>query len=588
MKIDKKKVKRYIYDAVSIQNPSKPGEVPMRFTPLQDGFFWTSKAYDLSGHQDYSVKPRQIGFSTLNMCFIIAVMILYPGFSVLWVSQDEENAKTIRRKWDVILDSVLNSKLSGITRSDIKRRNDTEFVLHNGSSISFTFAGNTKQESKGTGRGGTIHFAVFTESAYWPHAREAYEALMPSMEHSMPSAVWDSTPNGVYGDGEFFYSRVQKVLSGKLDGAVHFWPWWTEKRYSYILSPGEFDIMSNTLTPNERHIVDEYGVTINQIKWRRKKIEDSGGLDVFLEIYPETMEEAFRTPGSSVFDKSVLATTRRRLSIGKIGVPIDIRPALEARGLLQEGFDPLLQESSTDPAAQFYAAFYADPSDRSRAPFTLGGDTAEGVTDGDPSSAVVTDRNGQPAAVVNGLYTPIQFASVVSRISRLYNTVNYIEDQSTGPEVHRLLRGEMSKSDIASYQVHSSMAEVTASVLEKNNVATRPALVGLLLESVNKGFIELSDPLLLSQAYTFVRSDIGKVGHAPGCHDDALLAYAISLRGRERSLVASGVSGLFNIQDVGFKERYEYLEIGTTQKREEKRRSKPSQADGRSSIFDIL
>lgn len=589
--VSKNDIKRFIYDCVSIQNPSSAGSIPLRFTPIQDQFFWSSRAYGLEGFQDYSVKPRQIGFSTENMAFIIACMCLYPGFNALWVSQDEDNARTIRRKWDVIVDSVLNSRLSSISKGDVKRRNDSEFVLRNGSRISFTYAGDTKREAKGTGRGDTTHFAVFTECAYWSHAREAYEALIPGLEHSNPSIVWDSTPNGMFGEGEFFYTRVMKVLSGYLEGRVYFWPWYTEKRYAMELSIGEEDSIKKSLTPEERHLVDVVGIGISQIKWRRNKISDLGDIDVFLEIYTETLDEAFRAPGKSVFSKFVLGKTRRKLAAKMYPQPIDITPFIEDSGLSGTAVDLILQQTMDEKKIN-QSRFYIEPGSQCDGPLILGVDTSEGVDDGDPCCLVMINREGRPLYVGQYLATPIVIADIVSVVQWLYKCDVYIEDQSTGSEVSRLLRMQISKEDLEKYNLSPLMEEGVHSIMIKNNVATRPVVIGLLLEIVNKMFIELSDPLLVSQAGTMTRSDDGKVQAANGCHDDSMLALAIAFQGRERSLIQSSLSE-DDIQPdgAGYQERFGEISIkknrtGRTWVEDDQGRSSIGSAFG--GIFDIL
>ena len=614
IKVNKARVLKRIYDCCSIQNPAGPssgggGKLPMRMTPIQGEFFMKSKAFALKGHQDYAVKPRQVGLSTLCMCYIIAMMEEYPGFSAIWVSQDDANARIIRAKWDIILDAVMDSPLSTISNTTKRRRNDSEFSLNNGSSVKFTFAGDTESDAKSTGRGDTIHFAVFTESAYWSHAREAYNAIIPGMEHSNPSIVWDSTPNGTVGDGAFFYGRVQSVLSGELDGTVHFWPWHMETRYAIELNPGEEERIRATLSEAERFLIEESGLNLSQIKWRRKKISDLGSIEKFCETYPETMEDAFQSPGKSVFRTDVLSRARRHINAGLNKPYIDMEKALSEAGLLMDGMD-ILTECHDDPRRKYQARFYVDPKDTIRAPFEIGVDTSSGEPGCDPSGIHIMDRNAKTVGVVSGPLTPYMIANTITRIVLLYglNLCNItIEDQSTGPEVRRLLASEMSMEDIVKYGLHESMSTVINSCLEQNNVATRPTIVGTLIESVNKSFVKLDDPLLVHQASSFVRDKNGKVGHSNGTNDDNLLALAMALRGRERRVGrGSFIKGLEETFEDIAKVDSVYDEIslqpqpergrvrspddwddGPPRPRGGNRNRRPGGGSGRSAIFDL-
>lgn len=141
--------------------------------------------------------------------------------------------------------------------------------------------------SQGVGRGSTIHLLHASEVAYW---RDGSEEHIPGLLQAVSDSdgteiILESTANGPNG---VFYSMTQASLEGRSEFEVIFVPWFWQKEYRRT-PPEDFK-----LTPDERGYAAAYGLDMEQMAWRRAKINVFiRGEAEFRREYPATIEEAF-------------------------------------------------------------------------------------------------------------------------------------------------------------------------------------------------------------------------------------------------------------------------------------------------------
>jgi len=179
--------------------------------------------------------------------------------------------------------------------------------------------------NKAVGRSSTIQFFHGSEVSFWPNAAEHAKGVMQAIpdEHGT-EVILESTANGV---GNFYHEQVQKAISGEGDFIFIFVPWFWQPEYSRAL-PDDF-----TLTDEEADYKKAYGLTDEQIAWRRNKIVElsSGGGDggmAFKQEYPATATEAFQVTGSDkalISNEAVMAARASGLqdSYGALVVGVD-------------------------------------------------------------------------------------------------------------------------------------------------------------------------------------------------------------------------------------------------------------------------
>ncbi len=144
----------------------------------------------------------------------------------------------------------------------------------------------------------TIHGATHnSEVAFWPHAEEHMAGIGQALPLAPGTeAVLETTANGL---GNLFHRMWQAAERGESEYIPVFIPWHWQPEYRMAPKPGF------VLTEEEDEYMELHGVDIDQIAWRRSKIEtDFGGdKDWFTQEYPATAAEAFVLVGADSYIK---------------------------------------------------------------------------------------------------------------------------------------------------------------------------------------------------------------------------------------------------------------------------------------------
>ena len=125
------------------------------------------------------------------------------------------------------------------------------------------------REATGVGRGQMIDFLHFGEMAWWPlvDQRRAVQSLFPCLKKDSEVIIESTPPDQDGGTGVF----AEIWHSAEEYGFVrHFFPWWKDKRFVAEA------VDRKTLTRKEKDLVAEYGLTLEQIGWRRKATVNFG------------------------------------------------------------------------------------------------------------------------------------------------------------------------------------------------------------------------------------------------------------------------------------------------------------------------
>lgn len=148
--------------------------------------------------------------------------------------------------------------------------------------------------NKAVGRSATVQYFHGSEVAFWPNADQHAAGVIQTIA-DLPGTeiILESTANGI---GNYFHTQWQKAERGESDFEAVFVPWFWQPEYVKAAGP-DF-----TLTNDEREYANAYGLTLEQLAWRRSKIADlsvsgSDGAWRFKQEYPANPAEAFQTSG---------------------------------------------------------------------------------------------------------------------------------------------------------------------------------------------------------------------------------------------------------------------------------------------------
>lgn len=171
------------------------------------------------------------------------------------------------------------------------------------------------------GRSATLTYFHGSEVGFWPSLKDNLAAVGQALPVAPGTeAFLESTANG-HND---FYAAALMALKGLSDYEVCFLPWFLEPSYQREPEP-DFE-----LTEEEWEYMDAYGLSIQQMAWRRAKIATDlqGDSTLFDQEYPASFARAFRrTATDNPFIRNTTVEKARR-------------KAHVARGPRRLGIDP--------------------------------------------------------------------------------------------------------------------------------------------------------------------------------------------------------------------------------------------------------
>jgi hypothetical protein len=209
----------------------------------------------------------------------------------------------------------------------------------------------------------------------------------------------ESTAEGMNGA---FYEMCEKsqILTDNLtpmDFKFHFFAWYESSEYRLnpegIEIPESFKLYFKSLKDN--HDID---LDAHQKAWYVKKSIEQD--DDMKQEYPSYPEEAFRASGRPVFNLEKLSRDIKR---SKLKTPI--------KGIVDaQGFNEI-----TNGSIHIWKKPVKDEA------YAIGADVAEGLVDGDFSTASVLNKNFEQVATYCGHIPPDQFGAMLVNLAKYYN-----------------------------------------------------------------------------------------------------------------------------------------------------------------------
>lgn len=140
---------------------------------------------------------------------------------------------------------------------------------------------------KGAGRSFTGQYFHGSEFAFWANAKLHMAGIAQAVPFEAGTEMYlETTANGI---GNLAHEMWQDAIRGIGDYAPIFMPWYWMPEYARAV-PEDFDP-----TQEEAQLQEVYGLTLEQIYWRRSKITNDfrGDSGLFAQEYPANPEEAF-------------------------------------------------------------------------------------------------------------------------------------------------------------------------------------------------------------------------------------------------------------------------------------------------------
>ncbi|MEQ9087107.1 MAG: hypothetical protein RIE23_07935 [Pontimonas sp.] len=447
--------------------------------------------------KDVVLKPRQVGFSTMEFIRDLFYALTHPNSTVAILATDDELAKDfLRRIRDVYsylseLDSKVFPPLDPNRFKKIIAQAN-KLRLHNGSYILAISAGATEHTADKAARGSSINRLHCSEVAFWkePDAtmRAAFQAVPKTLDSEV---VIESTPNGL---GTFFSKFVQKASEGENGYKLHFYPWFEHPEHKATLIP---DRVFEPRNPYEHKLL-KLNLAPERL-WFFRQQSETVGLNAVLSEYPSDPYSCFVATGNMFLSpeehqhlESIIQPPIHVAYIDSIPMRIWEHP--------QEGAD-----------------------------YIVACDIAGG-TGGDNSVAYVMNRKSMQLAallVTNNLL-PKHFGKLAITIATQYNDAFFVhENNSFGESVADALREERYTRCYKRKLPNGNRA-----IGWITNSATRPRLIETLKETIQDQTLTRLDADLFRELTLLEVLPTGRIqakGKGKDGKDDRVFALALAL-----------------------------------------------------------
>lgn len=475
------------------------------------------------------LKARQMGFSTYTEADCFHQTVTNTMFSSTIIAHEEPASQNLynmfKRYYDNLPDAI---------RPMRKRNNAKELLFENPTTDDFEKHRNPGLQSTvkvatakntATGRSQTINYLHASEVAFWDDPKTTFTGLLQCVPHSAKSTViMESTANGV---GDYFYDMWHNAVNGKNEFVPLFFAWFEMQEYSLPFDTEqekeEFmkevnytfkDAEGKTVYTEEYELMRDFGVSYEQLKWRRWCINNNcnGDVEQFHQEYPSTPEEAFIASGRPRFSIQAIKQYRRKTEQGQIG-------RLETSG----GRIVFVPDENGE------IEMWKMPEEGKH--YCIGADVAEGLINGDFSVAYVGDDDFDICMKYRTHIDPDLFGKEIVKIAKFYNEA-YVgcENNNHGHTALRAMQ-ELEYWNIFFTKSYDKIADtVTQKIGWSTNSRTKPLMINKLAEYVRNLWLGIKDKTLVQEMFTYIIEDNGSTNAQQGCHDDCVMACAILLQ----------------------------------------------------------
>lgn len=286
--------KKYIEEYVKIRDKNSK-IIPLKLNEPQLKYYNTIKELKKQNKpvRIIILKARQMGFSTETEAIFFKETVTKTNVNTAIVAHKEDSTTNLFN-----MSKLMYNELPDEIKPDKKASNAKELVFNNkdgtglNSKIKCMTAG-----GEGVGRSDTIDNLHLSELAFWQgDKKQTLLGLLQAVPNtSNTMIIIESTANGY----EYFKELWDNAVAGKNDFVPLFIGWNELQEYKMPYTGFE-------LTKEEKELQKLYGLTLEQLTWRRWCIANNCGGDEeqFKQEYPINPEEAFISTGKCYFNKN--------------------------------------------------------------------------------------------------------------------------------------------------------------------------------------------------------------------------------------------------------------------------------------------
>ncbi len=463
------------------------------------------------------LKARQIGFSTAVEGIFFHELHFNPNKIAMVVSYDDDSAQNINAMSDRFY-QYLPKSVKPMRRPSRGKgilfenpvNNQAEFEKFPGLQSKFLI---DTASNLYAGSSFTINYLHISELGKWVKAKATLKSLMQAVPQYNGIVVVESTANGI----EYFHELWVKSKRGEINFVNVFVPW--HKHNEYVLPfETEFEKSNFILNDKEKQLQEIYNLTLEQLNWRRNTIKSpkcNGDEDTFDQEYPDNDNTAFLTSGRPVYDRLKIDARIKHLEELYLIKPPNV-------GYIEYDSASKKMKFISDPRGT--VIIYEHP--KPEYPYVIGGDTAEGLKDGDWLVSQVCDNTtGNQVAKQRLHIDPDLFALEQIKLAMYYNGALIADEVNNhGHVTIAALKREnyyfQYKREIFDKITQTKEQKFGFDTKEKS----RQRVIGRTKEIVRDEIHLINDLETLYEMQTFIYDETGKETAESDCHDDCVPA----------------------------------------------------------------
>jgi len=496
--------KKYIEEFVKIRDKNS-NIIPLKFNEPQNKYYNVIKELKKQNKpvRIIILKARQMGFSTATEGIFFKETVTKPNVNTAIVAHKEDSTANLFN-----MSKLMYNQIPEPIKPERKASNAKELVFDNkdGSGLNSKIKCMTAG-GDGVGRSDTINNLHISELAFWKgDKKDTLLGLLQAVPNTPNTMVIiESTANGF----EYFKELWDTAVAGKNDFVPLFVGW--NELNEYRMPYNGFE-----LTKEEKELQTLYGITLEQLSWRRWCIANNCGNDetLFRQEYPINPQEAFISTGNCYFDKEAvikrIQETEEPVVSGSFLFDYD---GLEITNIRW-------QEEKDGPIK-----IYKEPE--KRRPYVLSGDTAGEGSDYF-TGHVLDNITGKQVAVLRQEFDEITYTRQMYCLGKYYNNAligieaNYttypIKELSRLNYTHQYVR---EKEDNYTNKLEKSYGFKTTQI-------TRPVILAELQTIIKENIELIEDKDTLDEMLTFIKNEKGRPEAQQGYHDDLIMGLAIA------------------------------------------------------------
>ena len=455
------------------------------------------------------LKARQMGFSTLTEAILFKETATKFNVSTGIITHQEDATTNLFN-----MSKLFYTELPAEIRPQLLNSNAKELIFNNregtglNSKIRCMTAG-----SKGVGRSATYNKLHISELAFWQgDKKEILTGLLQTVPYTEDSMVIiESTANGF----DYYKTMWDEAVRGDNDYIPVFIGW--NDLPEYQLPYNGF-----TLTQEEKELKIKYGLSNEQLTWRRWCIRNNcqNDIDKFKQEYPICPEEAFINSGKCYFN------------VQNIVKRIQECPNPIKRGFFKYTYanEKIVDYKWIDDE-RGAVELYELP--KNRQPYVLGGDTS-----GDGSdfftAHVVDNITSKQVAKLRQEYDEVEYTRQIYCLGKYYNEALVgLEANFSSYPIKELYRLGYRKQFVREIEDdYRNKHEKRLGV--RTDLKTRPVMLANLQEIVLEHISNIVDKDTLREMLVFIKNENGRPEAQEGEHDDLVMGLAIAYYIREQ------------------------------------------------------